>query len=175
MVDEDVVIVFAPPKAVQRRIPVESLHIPSMSVVFHYPCILSGGSTTKLDKNYKSEEGAARLDELLRDEELGRRIHERLAQLHDLATPTPEDKPPSGSGAEIGKAYPFFVLVDCGIRLTLFDGRCWTENPVVDRPCDDENGTMTLVEKDLAVFTTKSGRDYEFIPSFTAIEYCTCY
>jgi len=42
-------------------------------------------------------------------------------------------------------------------------------------PHYDQYGTMKLVTKNLAVFTTKSGSDYEFIPWPSDIERWICY
>jgi len=90
IVDKDVAILFTEPEAMETRdVPVQWWHIPSTSVVWYCPRGLSLRGQllceyTGTKKFYKSEEGAARLDELLRDEELERRIRERLAQLYNL-------------------------------------------------------------------------------------------
>jgi len=71
---------------------------------------------------------------------------------------------------EIGKSYPFFLNTHCGIRQAYFKGQWWIADPIIgisppdDWAPDDPKGTMTLVEENLAMFTTKSGRSYKFIP-----------
>lgn len=98
--------------------------------------------------------------------------------------PGPEDKPPIGPGAEIGRSYPFTLYVHCGVRDAKFDGRWWMGNPILDDgnmnpPAgwtgDDSVGEMTLVEEDLAVFTAKSGRTIEFIPWPSDVEWWPCF
>jgi hypothetical protein len=107
VVDEDVVIHFTEPEAMLTRdVPVHWWHIPSMSVVWHCPRGLSLRGRllceyTGIKKFYKSEEGAARLDELLRDEELERRIRARLSELYSLVWAKFDRAIPLGEAIEI--------------------------------------------------------------------------
>jgi hypothetical protein len=106
VVDEDVAIRFTEPEAMETRdVPVHWWHIPSMSSVWHCPRGLSLRGRvlcdyTGIKKFYKSEEGASRLDELLRDEELERRIRVRLSELYSLVW------------AEFDRAIPFSEAIE---------------------------------------------------------------
>lgn len=132
-------------------------------------------------RHYTSEEAKARLDTVLTDEGLMRRI------LGDalVAPPTPTPKLASTScslpikelpcrpEAEIRKTYPYRLLTHCGIRWAYFNGRWWEASPPLvvgggspplgwGNPFD--TGTMELVNEGLARFTSHAGKTAEFKP-----------
>ncbi|MCH7656168.1 MAG: hypothetical protein IIC95_09350 [Chloroflexi bacterium] len=108
-----------------------------------------------------------------------------------VPTPTPSPQPtadegassgpPKGSGAEVGTAYPFSLMVHCGVRNAYFNGRWWMANPIlgINPPADwgtgDSNGTMELVSENGAVFTGRGGRVVELIPWPSEIEMSPCF
>lgn len=108
---------------------------------------------------------------------------EDLKSTQPTPTPTPtpiptvrpdySEKPPLGPGAEVGTVYPYSLYLHCGVRDAYFDGRRWMALDVpeewqLNAPAgwtrDDANGQMTLVEGDLAVFTSNTGRTIKFVP-----------
>ena len=84
-VDEDVLVWFYTGcGSVDYGYPVFFVHLPSLSVVKYGPRGFGGYEFAEYVKDYKTEEAEARLDELLRDEELEWRIRERLGELEGL-------------------------------------------------------------------------------------------
>ncbi len=136
------------------------------------------------------------------DAQSGEWLADRLV-VEPVPTPTPtsrptiapEDRvgPPTGPGAEAGKPYQFFLMVACGVRDAKFDGRWWVADPIVgvDPPESDWTadetlvpphvsgygvyGTMVLVAEDLAIFTSKGGHSFEFIPWHSDDRPFVCY
>ena len=109
------------------------------------------------------------------------------------ATPTPapmptrerdrHEEPPQGPGVEIGTGYPYTLYVHCGVRDARFDGRLWMADPMLsdgsgNPPLDwapaDSVGIMELVNDNLAVFTTESGRTIQFKPWPLDVEWRPC-
>lgn len=85
--------------------------------------------------------------------------------------------PPCGSGAAEGMRYRFDLMTHCGIEWAYFDGRYWVPRRPVDPPSDwaaVTGGTMTLTERDRAVFDGPSGPDVHFVPAPDAYEPPTC-
>ena len=94
------------------------------------------------------------------------------------------EDPPRGPGVEPGKGYPYSLYVHCGVRDAYFDGRQWmadpmqsdgSGNPPPGWTSDDSRGIMVLVTDDLAVFTGESGREVEFVPWPSDVEWRPCY
>jgi hypothetical protein len=84
---------------------------------------------------------------------------------HDSAPAPGAAAAPPGK-AVLGRAYGFQLFVHCGVLGTRFDGRNWDADPPLTDgsgnppPGWDENteeGTMTLVAADRAVFRSASG------------------
>lgn len=87
--------------------------------------------------------------------------------------------------ATLGKEYAYELYTHCGVRSAVFDGeRWWRANP----PLDDGHGNppagwgnpvtkgvMVLVQEDLAVFTSRSGRVVEFVPWPPGLNKELCY
>ena len=80
---------------------------------------------------------------------------------------------PCGPGVEIGKTYSFTLYTHCGVRRSYFDGRRWIVGPTLSNndinpppgwgnPTDE--GTMELVAKNVARYTSRSGLVAEFRP-----------
>ena len=80
---------------------------------------------------------------------------------------------PCGPGVEIGKTYSFTLYTHCGVRRSYFDGRRWIVGPTLlnndinpppgwGNPTDE--GTMELVAKNVARYTSRSGLVAEFRP-----------
>ena len=110
-------------------------------------------------------------------------------------TPTPQprpttvrpdspEKPPIGPGVEIGTVFPYTLYLHCAIYDAYFDGRIWMAQVVPEEwggtfppgwTRDDANGQMTLVEEDLAVFTSKTGITVEFVPWPSDVTYIPCF
>ena len=87
--------------------------------------------------------------------------------------------------ATLGEEYAYELYTHCGVRAAVFDqGRRWQANP----PLDDGHGnpptgwgnpttrgTMVLMRKDLAVFTSRSGQVVEFVPWPLGVEQEPCF
>ena len=94
------------------------------------------------------------------------------------------EDPPRGPGVEPGKGYPYSLYVHCGVRDAYFDGRHWmadpmqsdgSGNPPPGWTSEDSRGIMVLVTDDLAIFTAESGREVEFVPWPSDVEWRPCY
>lgn len=75
---------------------------------------------------------------------------------------------PCGAGVETARAYPFDLLVHCGVEWAYFDGRYWVPRPRVDPESDwdpIERGTMTLVGPDEARFEGAAHGEARFVPA----------
>jgi hypothetical protein len=85
----------------------------------------------------------------------------------------PVEGPPFGPGAEVGVGYEYSLYTHCGILWAEFDGRLWDASPALadqagnpppgwGNPYDE--GTMSLLEEDLAEFRSSNGQVARFRP-----------
>jgi hypothetical protein len=197
-IDEEVVVLFAYPSpiidwagfAFINHIPLASsvtlgrpfsIMWPDGTVIPAHPDReeMIWGERLTVWRHYTSEEAKARLDAVLTDEGLMRRI------LGDalVAPPTPTPKLrstscsppikelPCGPGAEIRKTYAYHLYTHCGIRWAYFNGRWWEASPPLDDGSGNpprgwgnafDMGTMELVNESLIRFTSHAGKTAEF-------------
>jgi len=72
--------------------------------------------------------------------------------------------------AVVGRAYEHTLVIHCGVRFTVFDGRDWVADPPIDDgsgnppPGWTGAGTMVLLRPDRARFTSVDGDVAEFRP-----------
>ena len=84
------------------------------------------------------------------------------------------EKADPSAPAILGKEYAHELYTHCGVTSAVFDqGRRWRANPPIHDGANNPKagwgnpttqGTMVLVQEDLAVFTAESGQVAEFIP-----------
>ena len=84
---------------------------------------------------------------------------------------------PCAAGVDRSEEYRFNLQTHCGIEWAYFDGRYWVPPSSVRPPSDwaaITTGTMTLQDRDAAVFNGPSGPDVPFIPAPAGYEPSPC-
>lgn len=85
------------------------------------------------------------------------------------------DPPPDGAGVKLGASYPYIWETHCGATILVFDGRWWNPSPPLsDDPHnpppgwdDGQPGTLELITRDRARFTTDGGQRVNLVPAPT--------
>lgn len=79
---------------------------------------------------------------------------------------------PCVAGAEVGVRYPYRLYTHCGVLGAYFDGRWWRARPPLSDGSGNppegwgnpfEDGTLTLLEGDVAEFEAQLGQTVRFV------------